>query len=330
MTKKPYQKLLILIGLIVSGVFIINCEDNDNNMHPKQSSSQPDPTSEEFSTELSYPDLERLAQQPGGPDVFDDILHLRDVGDAKAVPVLKKILADNIDSTIIHGFAAAQALFCIGTPRAHEILSEYLLTDRYNTSLGINYMFHWEMDESKRNAFIDRYHLQNLSDDLSVNLDAETHHDKEGWRIDFTLTVRNISDKPFRLRNRQVYLGTMLYFRSKNGRYVRSFQTVKYKMPMPKWLELGPGAIQEYNVPVHVRRVNKKLKARYSWLSKDTRLVADTFDTAYDITDAGEFEVYAMVEEQPMSKEQLEQLGLDNTWSGRAVSKPVTVKIGND
>ena len=316
MTKKPCQCTVIIIGLIVIGVFVVGCKDKDNK-HTERSA------------ELPYPDLKRLAEHSDAPDALTDILRLGDLGGTEAIPVLEKVLADNIDSTNIHGFAAGQALFCIGTPQAHEILSEYLLTDRYNPRLGIDYMFNWDMDESKRNKFIDMYHLKNLSENISINLDVETNDEKKYQQLDFTITLINMSDNTFQFSDRQAYQGLMLYFRSKDGRHVRSFQTAKYQIMM-KWIKLKAGEIQTYNIPVQIKRVNRKLKARYTWLSKSARLVADTSDTAYDIATAGEFEVFAMIDEQPMTKELLEHFGLDNTWSGRAVSKPVTVKIGKD
>jgi hypothetical protein len=281
-------------------------------------------------------ELERLAERSSPDykgndtkDAFSDILKLRDVGDANAVPVLEKIMADNLDSTRIHGYAAAQALFCINTPEAHKVLAKYLLTSRYFAELGINYAFHWQMDESRRNRFIEEYHLQNISKDLGVKLNVKTHKEAGRQQIIFTVTLHNISERLFWIIDQQVYLGNMLFFKSKSSRFARTFETVKYEMPSLKWQELAPGASHQYDITAYVRRVDE-LKRPYWGLSKDASIVVETRDIAYDIKEAGWFEVYAMVEARPPTKLQIEKVGSGNLWSGRVVSNPVTVEIGEN
>ena len=53
----------------------------------------------------------------------------------------------------------------------------------------------------------------------------------------------------------------------------------------------------------------------------------ETFDMICGLQKPGKCKIYAMVEEQPFSKEAMTQLGLNNPWSGRAVSEPVVVDI---
>ena len=84
------------------------------------------------------PDLRTLAERsdpnrtgPGAKEAFYDILKLREIRDANAVPVLENILADHSSSHRIHRSAAAQALFCIDTPAAHKVLAGPLLAGRY-------------------------------------------------------------------------------------------------------------------------------------------------------------------------------------------------------
>lgn len=272
-------------------------------------------------------DLESLARQPLTTESFKEILRLCETGNAKAIPVLEKILSDNIDSTIIHGFAAAQALFCIDTDQSHKILSRYLLSERYNAIQGYRYTFHWDMDKIKRNKFIDMYHLRNLSDTLAVQLKAKEYMDKTGRYIDFNIKLQNISQKTLRIRDRNIYPGMMLYFRSKSRTYSRSFETSRRKARGPTWLELKPGQIKQYDITVFIRSIEGKLKPSHWGISENAKIWAETQDVAYDILNEGEFEIVAMYEERPLTAFQIERSGVKDSWSGRAVSKPVNIKI---
>lgn len=327
MHKKLPRRTIILL-LIILCITMLGCS--------KKSGEQADEADTEFVKLLAgrpVPDLERLAERStpsytGGDatEAFYDILKLRDVGGPKALPVLERIMTENLYSTRIHGYAAAQTLFCISTPEAHKILSKYLLTSQHFAGLGINYTFHWQMSESKRNDFIEKYYLKNISEDLTVKLNVKTHKDKKELRLDFMVILCNTSNKPFRIEDKQVYLGDMLYFQSESGRFARSFKPVSYNMPMPKWIELSPGASHQYNVSVYARRVGQQ-KLPYWGKSKNATLLLETFDMVYDILEGGRFRVFAMIEAQPPSKEQLGNLGFDNLWSGRAVSTPIIVDI---
>lgn len=302
----------------------------------QKSGGQADEADTEFAKLLASrpaPDIERLAERSApsrtgkdATEAFYDILKLRNVGGQKAVPVLERIMTENLYSTRIHGYAAAQALFCIGTPEARKVLSKYLFSEQYFAGLGIKYTFHWQMSESKRNSFIEKYHLKNISKDLAVKLYVKTHKDKNELRLDFTATLCNTSNKPFWIRDKQIYLGDMLYFQSESGRFARSFEPVKYKMPMHNWIELSPGASHQYNISVYARRIGEQ-KLPYWGKSKNATLLLETRDMVYDILKAGKFKVYAMLEERRLTKAQMETLAFDNLWSGRAVSRPIMVDI---
>jgi hypothetical protein len=318
MTDTLRWHIIHLIKIVIVSCLLVGCMNNENNSQPKESSPQSLTDFGKLIVSRPAPDLEHLAERsaPGrrgedATEAFFDILKLRDIGDARGVPVLETIIAAHANSTRIHGYAAAQALFCIDRPEAHKVLSKYLLSSSYRAKLGINYTFHWEMDKSKRNSFIERYHLKNLSKDLSLKLNAETHPDKGGQRIDFTLTIRNTSDKPFRIIDRKAYLGELLYFRDESGHFARTFETVDYDMSMPTWLELAPEGYHKFSITVYV--------------SGDDELKYYTNDVAYDISKIGRFEIYAMLEAPPLTKAQRETLEFDNPWVGRAVSKPTEI-----
>lgn len=285
------------------------------------------------------PDLERLADRsaPGlrGEDTgeaFYDILKLRETGDPRAVPVLQRILDAHVDSTRIHGFAAAQALFCTGTPEAHEILSKYLLSCKYPVESGINYTYHWEMPEPERSRFIEQYHLRNLSTDLQVTLERRAPTEPDATKHVFVVTLKNISSKPFRVRKERVYIGRHLVFRSEDGRYARSAETVMYMaldvvLPPAAWPELAPGSTCEFEIAVTASRIGQLKGRRWPKLSENAKLFAHTKDMAYDIVSPSRFRVYALYAAQPLSKKQIQHLGFDNAWSGRAIAEPITVEI---
>ena len=112
-----------------------------------------------------------------------DVLKLREMGKADAVPVLEQIVVDNLQSGRIHGFAAAQALFCIGTREAHQVLSKHLLAGQYRAGQAIDYAFHWEMAEPQRSRFIEQYLLKNVSEDLVVELQQRASTDENKGQI---------------------------------------------------------------------------------------------------------------------------------------------------
>lgn len=91
---------------------------------------------------------------------FKALIKLRDLVDKKdlspilskkAIPILEEILRENIKRGNIFGFAAAQILFSIGTPQAHQLLQKYLFSEEYDYdfNLAIRFMFSWGGDEKE-------------------------------------------------------------------------------------------------------------------------------------------------------------------------------------
>jgi hypothetical protein len=202
------------------------------------------------------------------------------------------------------------------------------------------------MDQSKRSPFIERYHLINLSKDLELKFhaarsDANEVGTENVAQYDFTLTLRNISGEAFSIRDVQVYQASMLYFQSETGDFVRGARgrveyekfplimrvdMIEYEMPSPQWIELEAGASYRYNIQLGIRYLEEQ-EHRGSELSKDANLVAETADFRFILKNTGPFKVYAMFEQQPPAEAQINQLKLDNPWSGRAVSDPVAIDI---
>ncbi|MBM4039992.1 MAG: hypothetical protein FJ290_15925, partial [Planctomycetes bacterium] len=281
------------------------------------------------------PDLARLAARSNptydGPDAtesFYDILKLREVGKADAVPVLEQIVVAHLRSTRIHGFAAAQALYCIATPQAQQVLSKHLLTGEYRAGMAIDYAFHWEMPEPQRSRFIEQYLLKNLSEDLVVELQQVVAPGEDKARLDLLLTLRNASERPLRVIDREVYLGNMLFLRAVGGPFARSGITIKYdynRGPV-KWIELGPGQTRQYPIGVRVKPA-AEMRARDKAVSRDSTVVLETEDVRWDIGKPGRYEVVGMFEAAPLTAEQEKAVKLDHVWSGRAVSKPILVDV---
>jgi len=329
---KYMRSIVVLFATILMVSSIVACRKDKPVSKSKSSSSEHATDYVELLAARPLPDLAHLAERSSpsysGKDTiesFRDILKLRDVGDKEAVPVLEEILVEHSGSTRIHGFAAAQALFCIGTPEAHRILANHLLSSQYNVQLSFNYTYHWEMAEPKRSRFIKRYHLQNLSKDLTLKLKFNMY-EMNGQLIDFTVTLHNVSGKPLEFWERQVYLGQMLYFQRRDGNFARCKQIVVYQPPMPLITKLQSGATHVYNIAVRINDAGQ-LKNRPKWLSEDTEIVAGTPDVMFELGKAGRFKVYAMFEQQPLPQTQIDHFKINNPWSGRAVSEPVTIDI---
>jgi len=85
-----------------------------------------------------YHQLLELASSEGGSQSFKALLKLREFSDERGIPVLETILKRHTGTGNIFGFGAAQALFCIGSTRAHAILERHLLTPEY--------LLRWESD----------------------------------------------------------------------------------------------------------------------------------------------------------------------------------------
>jgi HEAT repeat protein len=270
----------------------------------------------------------RSSPEDRGPDAtesFWDLLKLREAPDPKAVPVLEKILVENLSSTRIHRFAAAQALFAIGTPEAHQILAKYLLVDDAWAKLAIFYTSHWEMREPLRSRFIDRYSLQNLSKSLVVEVEQVA---PAKVQIGLVVVLRNTSDQAFHILDDQS--GDFLNVRDAGGRFLPDRMAMRHgPKPQTAFVELKPG--QDHRIPFTIK-VTDAAKSTNPLHDPSARLIAEVAQSGqrFELETAGRVEVVAMIEAQPLSPEQRKLMKVDDTWhwwSGRAVSKPLKVEL---
>lgn len=328
MSKKSYIFKMILFLAILSICFQISCDEIEpQGQYTKLLANRPDPN------------LDTLAQRStpestggSGIDVFYDILKLRDVGNDKAVPVLEKIMENDNYSGRIHGFAAAQALFCIGTPEAHKTLSKYLLTDKYNAQLGINYTFHWEMNPSKGDDFIERYHLKNLSKDMAINLEVKPGQDNNSQEINFKITLTNISQNSYQIHDMDSNLGNLLYLRLEGGHFIKRLSPVQQLPPFggpprPNWIALAPGVSHVFEIPVYIRSKGKEKLVYRNRTDDSSTIILETDDMSWGLEKPGKYQVYAMLEQQKLDEGYKSWVGADKPWIGRIVSEPVSVDI---
>ncbi|MBC8868226.1 MAG: hypothetical protein H8E44_02350 [Planctomycetes bacterium] len=303
------------------------------------------PTIGERAAERAAPDLGQLVRRSkpwhdgegaDATDAFYDVLKLREVGNADAVPVLRQILLDNLQSGRIHGHAAAQALFCIGTQEAHQVLATHLLTGQYRAGQAIGYTFHWDMAEPQRSRFIEQCLLESVSEDLVVELRQQPSPPESKGQLDFIVTLRNTSQRPFHVIDRKFYLGKMLFFRTPNGQTIRSRLSVKYhyhrewgvdhERGPDEWIELNPGQTHQYAITVHVKPA-AEIRAFDRGVSEDSVVLLESRDVRWYLGHPGRYEVIAMVEAAPLTDLQKQQVQFDNAWSGRAVSRPISIDI---
>ncbi len=331
MKKRRFISALSVLSVIISIAVICAFVKDDDSAE----TSKPVETFTEIIAAHPEPDLGDLVDRcKPGVDweisrlSFYDLLKLRDVGTAEAVGVLAQVMEDNLYETRIHGFAAAEALFCIDTESARNILKKYLYDRRYYTMLSVNYTFHWEMSEPKRSEFIREYHLKNLSTDLMVELESDVKRINTGEELELTLTLRNVSEETFRIRDQMAGYGENIYVCNAEGLFARRMETAEkcFKMSA-KWLAMKPGEVREYKIKPAVLRVSD-MKYKLHYAPKDAQIyLRDHPYFNHYINRPGKFEIYAMFEAQPLNPAYKKTLGFDNEWTGRAVSKPITLEI---
>jgi hypothetical protein len=264
----------------------------------------------------------RAAPEVSGDDAtesFWDLLKLRETKDPKAVPTLEKVLIENIPTTRIHGFAAAQALSAIGTPEALQILDRNILTSHIRAQLANNYTSHWEMKEPLRSQFIDKYLLKNLSNDLVIELTQERVPNASPGMLCLTLTFRNMSDAPFHFVEPHDS-NDLLFVRDQSGQIIPDSSALKtHRHRNSQIVELKGG---------NAFRCALTLKISGD---SDSVTVVDVAETGqhFEMTERSP-KFLVMFEAQPLLPEQRKLMKVDENWpwwTGRAVSKWIAVDL---
>jgi hypothetical protein len=253
----------------------------------------------------TYPPVEPAGQS--SPTARrEQVLRLRETGTDAEVPMLTSLLASNLPPSPIYPYAAAQALFCIGTPAAHAALSNHLLRASFPVGLSVENTARWKMPEPQRSRFIEQYHLVNLDRDLLVRVGIEPPG-KDLNRFVFTVSVQNVTEKQLRVPEQPAYLGELLYWRDATGRHAERTRTGRDRFYAPGLLRLEPRQTHTY-----------RIEAR---LTKTDPLTLETEDVRFELGRPGAFHVWAVVEPPPTHQMPA------HTWEGRAVSPGIMVDL---
>jgi hypothetical protein len=192
--------------------------------------------------------------------------------------------------------------------------------------MGIDYAFFWNMPEEKRNAFIETYHLKNLSDDLFVELRAKPEKDQQ---IEFFMILQNNSDQPLRVRVPSSYQGDFLLLRSADGNFIRKIHHVEYKRKIfdkESFHEILPNETKQFHFMAKPRWFDATGWSNQG-LNQPREFVLDFGDMLHVIKNPGKLEAYATLYFSKPNEAQEKSLGISNIWYGRIVSKPIEIDV---
>lgn len=259
---------------------------------------------------------------------FSTFLKLRDIADARAIPIFEKLLNKHIGTGNIYAFAAAQGLFYIGNEESYKILDKYLFSDMYDTGMGIRYVFHWDMKESLRNAFISRYHLKNTKKDIIVQLNAKSVITNNKQLINFIITIKNVSPKSIYMYNPKHYIGKMLLLYSEDrGVFANKQLTVDYDFDdLNPFIEIQPNESVEYKVTAKPVRLSSDMCKVFRVNSKNN-MVLDCGDIFHTIGIQGKYKVYAIYSISKRFAKYPRNNIKNEIWSGTIISEPININI---
>ena len=318
----------------------------------------PPKTFQQILAKRNPPQIEGLAQR-ASPDQtgetatesFWDLLKLRDEPVPAAVPELAKILTAHENSTRIHRFAAAQALFTAGGDEARRVLEKRLLAPDYPADMAVTYSSHWEFPEPARSRFIETYLLRNLDEDLKVSVEARwspdsdkgsTNQDpadaaakKAARNLRVTVEFANQSPRVLALFVDQQYQTMALHFRGPSGMFAPRAQLVVYGPSPARPMRLRPGEFTSFDVSLELKTDAATLANTQKFMRNAEKIKAflKSPDTGFALSEFGRYQLSAMIVQTPLSDEQKlslrkrEGIDTDAVWTGRAVSKPVEIGL---
>jgi len=267
------------------------------------------------------PDLAMLPRRvcQSAKGAFDDLIRLRETGDAEAVPVLVEILERERQSTRIFRFAAEQALFHIGGEEAEEALRKESAADDYPWWPAIDYTFHWDMDAGERDRFLARYVVRSSNAKLKARLTADRASAKPREDFTFTLTLANETSEPVAILTSDGMPTMRLVFRDAEGRFPRVQQAgIQCAIPKLGWRTVEPGKSTEFRF-VRSFLPGKGVKGTWTYVGRPLGVETDGRRD-------GRFDVIAVV-----SGCRCEEAGEPpaTPWVGRVVSEPLALTIAD-
>ena len=246
---------------------------------------------------------------------LERILHMENIEAEAAIPSLQETLAT---SDNIREYAAAQALFCMGTKEAHQILREYVLASDYDILASMGYAFHWDMEESKRDIFLRQYHLRSSSEDISLSLAVAPVPGRTNT-VAFHITLTNTAERPLRLAYPLKHFGACVLLLSPTGHFMRQFTTGACEQNLRPPEQLSPGQSFTFSFKGEVKFQRTSVPRE----ELANALVLDCGNLAHRLEGTGKYQAYAVYCFQKPRNNSL----FDKAWEGRAVSEPVQVHL---
>lgn len=217
-------------------------------------------------------DLESLAarvrpRDQGGTweSVFEDLLALRDRPTPAAVPVLADVMRQERGSSRIFRYAAAQALWAIGSREAAEVLEEESSRADFDGRLAFDYAFHWNMAPALRDGFLARHVLRNAGEAPTLTLRVPTGVAGDQPRLEFDVEVRNDLPRPLEIMDPRDRDGEMLVFRQVGGHYARTQWPATCEHMKARAMTLAPGASQVVRITVDLVRADALREVQPGW-----------------------------------------------------------------
>ena len=273
-------------------------------------------------------ELVQLASKDGR-ERLPALLRLRDLGDAQAVPALTNLLAKYLGTGNVTAYAAAQALFCIGTEQAHAALQKHLLSPDYSLDDSIRMAFHYRMRPDARDAFIRQYHLRSTLKDLQITLEVEPVPVEGRQRFRFTMTLRNASDHPLVVVAPATYTAAALLIEDSEGNFHAGFTSIRYKFAT-RYDELQPAGTLKATFDTEPTRIPEKT-LRGAWpfapIARDSIFLVSS-DYALHLGAPGRFKVRALFHSEGRLARAMKENGtIPNLWYGTVVSEPVEIDV---
>jgi hypothetical protein len=268
-------------------------------------------------TEPRRVDLVSLAARTRSPKeggdwsaVFPDLLALRDAPVEDAVPVLTRVLLHERGNDRIFRFAAAQALYALGGPKAHAALKQETSSADFDGRLAFDYAFDWNMEPRLRDGFLLDHVLTNAGEAPTVKVRVPTGAPAEPHRLAFDVEVRNDLTRPLEMLNPEDRAGELLVFRKGGGHVVRTSWPGTCEHMDARSITLAPGATRSVRVTVEIVSPESVLAPASSW-APPNGVGGRCGGYVYLLGTPGDYEVRARW----------------TSRTGRSVSEPVPVVI---
>lgn len=244
-------------------------------------------------------------------NAFNELLTLRDRPDEAAREVLVQILEDHAQSSQTLRYAAAQALFAIGSDEALRALESQALRPGFDGRRAFDYAFHWDMDPGRRDGFIESCVLRNAGEAPTIELRRRDAADGSPPALAFDVTVRNDLDHPIEILDPAARQGELLVFRAAEGRVAQTIHPGTCEHMGAGSVRLEPGESRSLGIEVGVIPARDASGAYHGEPPEGATIAARCGSYYYLLARPGTFDVVARW----------------TSATGRSVSAPVRVEV---